>query len=667
MSRSSESVRPVGERGPQLLWEPGEQDFERAEIERFRRSLEVAGYPVGDLSALWDWSVTEIESFWASIVEWFDVRFHEQPTRVLTDRTMPGVQWFPGATVSWTEHAMRHLGEAEALVSWSETWGSSRLSGVDLRDEVARLQEFLVSRGVGLGDRVAGILPNCPEAVIALLAVSGLGAVWVACPPEFGERAVLDRLVQVSPRVLIVADAYVHRGRHHDRREMIAAVVGGLPSAADVLAVRGCGRDLDLPGGVALLRWDHDVDALHAGAVRADPVPFDHPLYILFSSGTTGAPKPIVHGHGGIVLEHLKVLGLHEGLGRDDLFCWYTTTGWMMWNYVVSALLTGATVGLFDGDPVGAGSTALWRFASEAGVTHLGASPAFFRQCIDAGRRPRVEHDLGRLRTIGSTGSSLPSTTDRWLRDQFPSVRISSISGGTDLCTAVVGGSPVLPVWSGEISGRHLGARVVAVDATGAEVVGERGEMVITEPMPSMPVGFWGDVDGSRLRSAYFDQREGVWTHGDWLTVTERGSVVISGRSDATLNRGGVRLGTAELYEVVEASGHVSDSIAVHIDDAGGGAGWIVLAVVPARSGLEGLPADLAGRVRSELSPRHVPDLIVEVPWVPRTASDKRQEVPLKRALEAALADECGDAVEPLDQLAAGLAARVRAMADART
>jgi acetoacetyl-CoA synthetase len=621
---------------------------------------------------LWRWSTSDIEGFWRSIWDHFDVQASSPPTATLTSRRMPGARWFAGATLNDAQHVLRMPGRADddvVIVGRSQTRGPTDLTAAELRDAVARCRAGLQRLGVRRGDRVAAFLPNVPETVVAFLATASLGAIWSSCAPEFGVRAVLDRLGQIEPRVLLVIDGYRYGDKAIDRLAEVAAIRAALPSVEStvVLPYLDPAAAAAIPDSIA---WD---DLLAEPADPAfEPVPFDHPLYILYSSGTTGLPKPIVHGHGGILLEHLKALALHTDLGPADRFLWYSTTGWMMWNYEVSGLAVGSTIVTFDGNPGWPDLSELWRLTEETGITYLGVSAPFLMACRKAGLTPGRDHDLARLRGIGSTGSPLPAAGFDWVHEAVsPEVQVGSLSGGSDLCTGFLGPSPLVPVWSGEISCRMLGAKVEAFDAEGRSVVGREGELVITEPMPSMPVGLWGDDDGSRLDAAYFATYPGVWRHGDWLTITDRGSCIVSGRSDATLNRGGVRIGTAEFYGIVEALPEVADSLVVHLEDAAGGPGELLLFVVP-RAGAaldDALRARIGSVLREELSPRHVPDRILEVPVVPRTLSGKKLEVPVKRILlgaapgEAASQDALVDpgSLAPFEALAAARSAEVRA------
>jgi acetoacetyl-CoA synthetase len=601
------------------------------------RGLVFAGY-----DDLWRWSVDQPGAFWRSIWDFFEVISSAPPTADLADARMPGARWFPGATLNYAEQALRLSGRAPddvVIVGRSQTRKPSTLTAAELRDAVARCRAGLVRLGVRRGDRVAAFLPNVPESIVALLATASLGAIWSSCAPEFGLRAVIDRFGQIEPRMLLTVDGYRYGDKAVDRRAEVAEVRAALPSlvATVVLPYLDGSAGQSMPDAIT---W---ADLLaEPAAPEFEHVPFDHPLYILYSSGTTGLPKPIVHGHGGIVLEHLKALGLHTDLGPADRFCWFTTTGWMMWNYLVSGLLAGSTVVTFDGNPAWPDLAGLWRLASETGTTYLGTSAPYLMACRKAGLTPGRDLDLRALRGVGSTGAPLPASGFEWVHDAVSTaVPVGSLSGGTDVCTGFLGPSPLVPVWSGEISCRMLGARVEAFDENGRSVVGSEGELVITAPMPSMPVGLWGDADGSRLREAYFSTYPGVWRHGDWLTITDRGSCIVTGRSDATLKRGGVRIGTAEFYGIVEALPEIADSLVVHLEDAGGGPGELLLFVVP-RDGVDvddALRRRIASALRDELSPRHVPDSIIQVSAVPRTLSGKKLEVPVKRILLGAAPD----------------------------
>jgi acetoacetyl-CoA synthetase len=624
---------PERERG-RVLWEPPEDVRGRTRIGRYLAWLDsYRGLSFPDYDSLWRWSVDDLDGFWRTIWQHFHLDAASPVDRALARADMPGAEWFPGALVNYAAHALRSEPAGPALVARSQSRDPVELSMGDLRDQVARCRAGLVRLGVGRGDRVAAYLPNIPEAVVALLATASLGAIWSSCAPEFGTRSVVDRLRQIEPAVLLAADGYGYGAKRLDRAPEVADIRAQLPSLRHVVTVPYLDPGARLADS---LTWDELL--AQPDELAFEPLPFDHPLYVLYSSGTTGLPKPIVHGHGGILVEHHKVLALHNDLGPGDRFFWFSTTGWMMWNYLVSGLLVGATPVLFDGDPGHPDLGALWRMAGDVGVTFFGTSAPFLLACRKAGIVPTEVADLSALRSVGSTGAPLPAEGFDWVYEAVGrDLLLSSVSGGTDVCTAFVGGCPLVPVRSGEISCRYLGAKVEAY-VGGRPVLNEQGELVITAPMPSMPVAFWGDDDGSRYRAAYFEDHPGVWTHGDWITVYDDGACVITGRSDATLNRGGVRMGTAELYSVVEGLPEVADSLVVHLEDPEGGPGRLVLFVTPAAGVAvdDDLRERIAKALRSELSPRHVPDEVHAVPGVPRTLSGKKLEVPVKRILQGA-------------------------------
>jgi len=627
---------------PPVLWRPTPAAAQASAIGRFARFVtERTGADVGadraDYDALWRWSVADIDGFWSSLWAFFSVMADGDlhPVRIGAD--MPGTRWFPGTRLNWAEHALgpQWHDDQVAVVAASQTRPTTSMTAGELRSEVARVRSGLAALGVGPGDRVAAYLPNIPEALVGLLAASSLGATWSSCAPEFGVRSVVDRLGQIEPTVLLAVDGYRYGDRMVDRSGDVDEIRRNLPSLAATVLVPYL--DAGRPAPPGMMSWEALPGA--AGRLQFERVPFAHPLYILYSSGTTGLPKPIVHGHGGILLAHLRDLCLLQDIGPGDRFLWFTTTGWMMWNYLMSGLAAGSALVLFDGDPGHGGLTALWNVVQDAAVTVFGTSAPFLMACRQAGLHPAATFDLSRLRSVAATGAPLPPAGYQWVADEVaPGRPLACISGGTDVCSVFVGHAPTVPVWSGEMSCRALGAAVAAFDPQGRSVVGEEGELVVTEPLPSMPVGLWGDTDGSRYRATYFATYRGVWHHGDRLTITERGSCIISGRSDATLNRGGVRIGTAELYAVVEERPEVADSLAVHLEDPGGGPGRLVLFVVPAAGHVvdDDLRAALAGDLRRSLSPRHVPDQVVAVTAVPRTLSGKKLEVPVKRILAGA-------------------------------
>lgn len=648
---------------PEILWHP-RLDGASA-LERFAGTTPVGA--AADYSALWSWSVTEPNAFWLAVWEWFDVPADSSPTVALADATMPGATWFPEVRLNYAEAMLAMPGRADddlVVVARSETREEVRLTAAELRDLVGRVRAGLVRAGVGPGDRVAAYSPNIPETLAVLLASASLGAIFSSCAPEFGTQSVTDRWSQIEPTVLVAVDGYLYGGKRIDRRSEVAAIRAALPSLRDVIVI-----DYLDPGTTTddTLTWS-DFTA-EPGPLEFARVGFDHPLYILFSSGTTGLPKPILHGHGGITVEHLKSLGLQTDLGPGDVFFWFSTTGWMMWNYLVSGLGVGATIVLYDGHPAPAasgGSAMLWELAGDLGVTYFGTSAPFLLQCRKEGLVPREIADLSRLRGVGSTGAPLPAEGFRWVYEAVSATaQLGSLSGGTDVCSGFVGSAPTVAVYAGEIACRCLGAAVAAYDESGQPLIGTLGELVIEGPMPSMPLGFWGDQDGSRYRSAYFEDFPGVWRHGDWITITDRGTCTITGRSDATLNRGGVRLGTSEFYTVVEAFDEVADCLVVHLEDSEGGAGTLILIVrlVPGQDLDDDLRQRIGRALRTSLSPRHVPDVLHQVTQLPRTLSGKRIEVPAKKILQgvevdAAVARGALTSPEGLDELVA-LAATV--------
>ena len=599
---------------PTLLWEPPAGMVERALMTRFMRERGHESY-----DELWRWSVEDLEGFWASIWEFFGVEGGYD--RVLGSAQMPGAEWFPGARVNYAEHLFRGRDDDEvAIVHASEVREQSEWTWGELRRQTASMAARLRALGVERGDRVAAYMPNIPEAVAAFLATASMGAVWSSCSPDFGARSVIDRFAQIEPKVLLAVDGYRYNGRDFDRRETverIAAETGGHILTLGYLDGSG---------------WPDDPGA----ELTFERVPFDHPLWVLYSSGTTGLPKAIVQGQGGILLEHLKKLNLHVDAQEGDRVFWFTTTGWMMWNFLVSGLLSEAAIVLYDGSPGHPDMGVLWDLAESAGVTTFGTSASYIASCMKAEVEPGDGRDLSRLTAVGSTGSPLSPEGFRWVYEHVgEDTWLFSTSGGTDVCTAFVGGCPLLPVYEGELQARALGCAVESWSPDGESLIGEVGELVITEPMPSMPIFFWNDPDGERYRESYFDMFPGVWRHGDWIEITERGTAIISGRSDSTINRGGIRMGTSEIYRAVLALDDVTDALVVDIPKEGE-ENFMPLFVV-LREGAEldeALAKSIKARIREDCSPRHVPNEIVTVSEVPRTLSGKVLELPVKRILQ---------------------------------
>jgi acetoacetyl-CoA synthetase len=608
----------------ELLWQPSAEQVAAANLTAFtgwlarERDRRFAGYP-----DLWRWSVEDLDGFWQAIWDYFRIEASAPATAVLGRRAMPGAQWFPGARLNFARHVLRQARPGEdAVLFASETAPLAGVRWEELTGQVRAVATRLRAAGVRPGDRVVGYLPNVPRAVVAMLAAVSIGAVWATCPPEFGARAVLDRFGQLAPKVLFYMDGYRYGGRWHDRRDEVRQIVAGL----GVQAI-----PVDEPVG------DPPED------FAFEEVPFDHPLWILFSSGTTGRPKPIVHSHGGILLEQLKLQHLHMDLRPGDRLFFYTTTGWMMWNFLACGLLLGVVPVLFDGNPVEP-VTRLWELAQDAGVAFFGTSPAYIAHMRRSGIVPRERFDLSRLREVMPAGAPVSAEVTAWFYENVkPDLWVATGSGGTDCCTGFVGGVPTLPVYAGEIQARSLGVAAHAFDEQGRSLVDQVGELVITEPMPSMPVGFWGDEDGSRYRCSYFDRYPGVWRHGDFFRINGRGGCFVLGRSDATLNRHGVRIGTAEIYRVVEEVEPVTEALVVHLDLPGGAVMPLFVTLAGDRVLDGAIEAEIRERLRREYSPRHVPDRIIQVPAIPRTLTNKKMEIPVRRVLLGEAVDAVAD------------------------
>ena len=644
MTTTPEPVRP-----PEPLWSPGPERITGARLTRFHAwAADQYGAPAarpGDPRAsyadLHAWSVGEPTAFWRAITDWFDVTFTTPYDTVLADPAMPGARWFPGATLNYAEHALRPALDPDragqpALLHLDERHETGTVSWTELSRQVASLAARLRDLGVTPGDRVSGYLPNVAQAVVALLATAAVGGVWTSSAPDFGARSVLDRFQQVEPVVLFAVDGYRYGGKTHDRTAVVAELRTGLPTLRATVHIPLLGT----PAPEGALDWD-DLTSADVRPVY-DQVPFDHPLWVLYSSGTTGLPKAIVQSQGGILLEHLKQTGLHLDLGPGDRFFWYTSTGWMMWNFLVSGLLTGATIVLYDGSPGYPDISAQWRVAEQTGTTLFGTSAAYVIACRKAEIHPGRDLDLSSVGCVATTGSPLPPDGFRWLHDEVAAdLWIASVSGGTDVCSCFAGGVPTLPVHVGELQAPCLGTDLQAWDAQGRPVVDEVGELVVTNPMPSMPVRFWNDPGGVRYRESYFEMFPGVWRHGDWITLTSRGTVIIHGRSDSTLNRGGVRMGSADIYEVVERLPEIRESLVIGIEQPDGGY-WMPLFVTLADGAVldDALRDRVRAALRAQLSPRHVPDEVIEVPGVPHTLTGKRIEVPVKRLLQGAPLDK---------------------------
>ncbi|MDX2055944.1 MAG: acetoacetate--CoA ligase [Polyangiaceae bacterium] len=619
-----------------LLWQPDARRIENANLTRFLGWLrDKKGKKFDDYQALHAYSVTEVEAFWLALWEFFEIRSTTPVERVLSARVLPGAHWFEGAHLNFADHCLSRRDDALAVIAISEDESRQQITYKELAALVARARAGLKRLGVGVGDRVAALLPNGPEALIAFLATASLGAIWSSCAPEFGVPAVLDRFTQIEPKVLFAIDGYRYGGKEFKRLEALEAIVAKLPSLLKVVLVERDAAPSELPRAESFAHFMSE-----SAPLEFEAVPFEHPLWILYSSGTTGLPKPIVHGHGGILLELNKALSLHCDLRAEDRFFWYSTTGWMMWNFLVGGLLVGCTLVLYDGSPAYPDISRLWRLAQDEGVTFFGVSAPFLQACQKAEIVPGRDLDLSRLRAIGTTGAPLPADGFGWVYANAGAtapadVLLASVSGGTDVCTAFAISCPLLPVYAGELQCAALGAKLEAFDTNGHSVIGEVGELVLTEPLPSMPLFFWGDTNGERLRDSYFSAYPGVWRHGDWVAINERGGMVISGRSDSTLNRGGVRMGTSEFYRVVEALPEVVDSLVVDTSSVDEPEGKLFLFLVLAPGLTLGVELEKAikRRILTEISPRHVPDVLQQILEVPRTLSGKKLEVPIKKIL----------------------------------
>jgi acetoacetyl-CoA synthetase len=629
---------------PEKLWEPPAELVERSRLREFMRWLAAErGLGFATYDELWQWSVDDLEAFWSAIWDFFGVQADGEYERALGSHEMPGAEWFAGTSLNYTEHVFAGKDDAEiAILHASELRQLGELSWGELRAQVAATAAGLRVLGVERGDRVVAYMPNIPEAIVAFLATASIGAIWSSCSPDFGPASVIDRFAQIEPKVLFAVDGYRYGGKDFDRRETLAKLQAEMPSLVRTVVLPYLYPEPDLTPLRDAIRWDELLASGEGAELSFERVPFDHPLWVLYSSGTTGLPKAIVQSQGGILLEHLKKLHLHVDAHPGDRLFWFTTTGWMMWNFLVSGLLTRAAIVLYDGNPGHPDMGVLWDLAERAGITMFGTSAAYIAACMKAGVEPGAGRDLSRLKAVGSTGSPLAPEGFDWIYEQIGAdTWLFSTSGGTDLCTAFVGGCALLPVYRGELQARALGAAVEAWDEDGVPVIDAVGELVVTEPMPSMPVFFWGDPDGSRYHESYFEMFPDVWRHGDWIEITSRGTAVIYGRSDSTINRGGIRMGTSEIYRAVLSLEEIVDALVVDVPRPDTD-GWMPLFIV-LRDGArldDELRKEIARRVRAQCSPRHVPDEVFAIEAVPRTLSGKVLEVPVKRILMGTPADK---------------------------
>jgi acetoacetyl-CoA synthetase len=634
----------------EILWRPPDDVMSSTNVGRYVGWLrETRGLDFTDYDGLWRWSVEELDQFWGSIAEYAGVRFHERPSAALADPTISAAKWFPGATLNFAEFALEGPADDLVIIARSETRSRFTLTRGELREQVAAFRTTLLELGVAPGDRVVAYLPNIPETLVVLYAAASIGALFAACAPESGARMAISKFAQLEPTVLVTVDGYVYGGKSFERAAEVAQLRAALPTLSATIAV-----DYLHPGESRIPDATPWADAV-AKPAELDflAVPFDHPLYIVFSSGTTGTPKAIIHRHGGIILEHYKLFVLHEDLRPDDRWFWFSSTNWMAWNYAASILCGRGSLLILDGHPMRPTLASYWETIADEQVTSIGTSPGFLLSCLKAGLVPREDVDLSRLRAINCGGSPLTAELFRWVyRALSPTLYLASGSGGTDVASSFVSGCRLVPVRAGEIACRLLGVDAQAYDDDGSPIVGRRGELVIRTPMPSMPVGFWRDDDGSRMREAYFERFPDVWCHGDWVTFTPEGTCRVTGRSDATLNRGGVRLGTSDFYAAIEGIAAVQDCLVIHLEDPDGGPGRLILFVTtgdkaPLPPSVE---AEIRARLGREVSPRHLPDHIVTVAEIPKTPTGKKMEVPVKRAI---LEHDYGQPGDGLDEFRA--------------
>lgn len=617
---------------PKMLWSPDQDLINTCQLTKYMKWLSLEkGLDFQDYDSLWQWSVDAIADFWQSIYEYFDVLDHGHHSQVLSGEHMPNVSWFAGSKINYAEHIFRNAMEGPAIIFQREGAQATEMTWTELRQQTAAFAAFLKSKGVSMGDRVVAYVPNIPEATVAFLATCSLGAVWSSCSPDFGASSVVDRFQQIEPKVLLTVDGYQYGGKTFDRVPIIDEIAGQLPTLEAIVEIPYMDTTKKLTNSYL---WG-DCIADQTAILSFTPVPFDHPIWVLYSSGTTGQPKAITHSQGGVLLEHLKYATFHNDVRPGERYFWFTTTGWMMWNFVQATLLCGATIVLYDGSPGYPNLNALWQLAADYRINHFGTSAPFIVACMKAGLSPAEQFDLSALRSISSTGSPLPPEGFSWVYEHVKfDVWLCSMSGGTDVCSAFVGGCPTVPLYEGEIQRRALGCSMYAFDEQGQPVVGDVGEMVVTRPMPSMPIYFWNDPGHQRYTESYFEMYPNVWRHGDWLEITEQNTLIIKGRSDATLNRHGIRIGTAEIYQSVSKIEAIQDSLVVNLELAGG-RHYMPLFVVM-KDGFElseEVKSAISSQLRTDYTSRHVPDEVVAVTDIPLTISGKKMEAPVKKIL----------------------------------
>ena len=620
-----------------IMWEPTQELIEQSNLVHYMKWLkETKGVQLGNYQELWKWSVEELEEFWSSIWDYCDIKASQPYTKVLASKEMPGAKWFPGAHLNYAEHVFRNeQGNKAAIVFQSEHIPFKEISWQELREKTSAIAHSLKHFGVKPGDRVVAYMPNIPESVVAFLACASIGAIWSSCSPDFGTPSVIDRFKQIEPTVLFAVDGYHYNGKAHDKSSVIIELQEALPTLKKTVIVPYINHHISASKWIHAITWQDAITANSQAELSFEQVPFDHPLWVLYSSGTTGLPKPIVQGQGGILIEHLKAFILQSDVKSEDNFFWFTTTGWMMWNFLVGGLLVGSTIILYDGSPAYPTMNVLWELAEKSGMTFFGTSAGYISACMKAGIQPGTTYDLSRLKGLGSTGSPLTTDGFSWIYEEVKGdLHLVSTSGGTDVCTSFVSGCTLLPVRAGELQCRALAAKVYSFDENGQSLVGEVGELVITAPMPSMPLFFWDDPEDTRYKDSYFEMYPGVWRHGDWIKINESGSCIIYGRSDSTINRQGVRMGTSEIYQAVEALEEVIDSLVIDLELLGRESYMPLFVVLqPGETLNSSLKEQIKERIKKQASPRHVPNDIFEVKQIPRTLNGKKMEVPIRKIL----------------------------------
>ncbi|WP_060681834.1 acetoacetate--CoA ligase [Virgibacillus halodenitrificans] len=627
-----------------LLWEPTESRIKTSNIYAYMDWLKQnKEKQFNDYSSLWQWSVAEVEEFWKSQWEYFQIQSQTPYQKILSTHQMPGAKWFPEANINYTEHIFRNRkNNKAAIIHRSEIRETAEITWQQLYQQTASIQKKLMELGVKKGDRVVAYVSNIYETVIAFLATASLGAIWSSASPDFGTQSVIDRFKQIEPKVMFTVDGYSYGGKRFDRSKVVEQIQAELPTLEATIGIPYLNANADFSKLKNVTLWETALQDQEHQILDYVHVPFNDPLWILFSSGTTGKPKPIVQSQGGILLEHLKALTFHADLEENDRFFWFTTTGWMMWNFLVGGLLTGSTILLYDGNPAFPDKNMLWEFAEETKMTVFGTSASYITACMKDEIHPGTDYDLSNLKCISSTGSPLPPEGFQWCYENIKSdIWIASASGGTDVCTAFILGAPILPVYAGELQCRGLGAKIESFDDKGEPLINEVGELVLTEPFPSMPIYFWGDKNGERLKDSYFDMYSGIWCHGDYLKITDRETCVIYGRSDATINRGGIRIGTSEIYRAVDQVEEVADSLIVDIPNENGDSFTPLFVVMKKEYTLtEETIKKLKNHIRTQCSPRHVPTDFFEVYDLPKTLNGKKLEVPVKKILMGKRVDE---------------------------